>query len=276
MPRIDAHHHFWHYTPAEYGWIDDSMAVLRRDFGPAELAEELRATGIEGVVTVQARQTLAETRWLLELAAVHPFIRGVVGWVPLTDPGVGALLAELVARPGLRGVRHVLQGEPDDGYMLRADFNRGLGQLRRFGLVYDLLIFERHLPTAVELVTRHPDQAFVLDHIAKPRIRDGQLEPWARNLRELARRPNVYCKVSGLVTEADLRGWTGEQLRPYFDTVLAAFGPDRLMFGSDWPVCLAACGYARWHALVRDWAAGLAATEQESLFGGTAAAVYSL
>ena len=276
MPTIDSHHHFWRYTVEDYGWIDDAMRIIRRDFLPADLEREIRAAGIDGVITVQARQSLEETRWLIELAGAHDFIRGVVGWVSLIDAGVGDILAPLAANPKLRAVRHVLQGEADDRYMMRPDFNRGIAALRPLGLVYDLLIFERHLPTAIEFVDRHPGQVFVLDHIAKPRIKDNLIEPWAQNIRELARRPNVYCKVSGMVTEADYTRWTEAQLRPYFDTVLAAFGPARLMFGTDWPVCLVAASYARWHALVRGWTATLTAAEQARIFGGTAVVAYGL
>jgi L-fuconolactonase len=276
MPVIDAHHHFWRYTPEEFGWIGDGMRAIRRDFSPADLSAEISAAGVAGVVSVQARQSLAETRWLLDLAETSAFIRGVVGWVPLVDANVGALLAELAPRRKFRAVRHVLQGEPDEKYMLRADFNRGIAALHQFNLAYDILIFERHLPQTIEFVDRHPQQVFVLDHVAKPRVREQIFEPWRRNLRELARRPNVYCKISGLVTEADFARWTEAQLRPYFDATLEAFGPARLLFGSDWPVCLVGCTYARWLSLVREWTQSLSAAEQAQIFGGTAIKAYGL
>jgi L-fuconolactonase len=277
MGTIDAHHHFWRYTPEEYGWISEAMRVIRRDFLPADLAAEIRAAGVKGVISVQARQTMEETRWLLELAREHDFVRGVVGWVPLIEPGIAATLEKLrTAHPKLRGVRHVLQGEPDDRYMLREDFNRGISALQPLDLAYDLLIFERHLPQAIEFVDRHPRQVFVLDHIAKPRIRDGAIEPWRTLLRELAQRPQVYCKLSGLVTEADPGAWTEAELRPYFDAVLEAFGPERLMFGSDWPVCLTACDYARWLALVQGWIRSLSNGERQRILGGTAIEAYRL
>jgi L-fuconolactonase len=203
-------------------------------------------------------------------------MRGVVGWVPLMDPGVGDCLERYAANPKFRAVRHVVQGEPDDRFILGAAFNRGVAMLKRWDLVYDILIFERHLPPTIEFVDRHPDQVFVLDHIAKPRIGENVLEPWATNIHELARRPNVYCKLSGLVTEADYADWTESQLRPYMDTVLDAFGPDRLMFGSDWPVCLVACDYARWHGIVGRFVGELSADEQDRVLGGTAVAAYSL
>ena len=277
--KIDAHHHYWKYNREEYGWIDDAMSVIQRDFLPADLARELGAVGIEGVISVQARQSLVESRWLQELAARNEFMRGVVGWVPLVEPGVGDILEELRAGTGggkLRGVRHVLQGEPDDRYMLRADFQAGLRHLTRLGLAYDVLVFERHLPVAAELADAHPEQVFVLDHLGKPRIKEGEIDNWAAGIRKLARQENVFCKVSGLVTEADWQAWTSESLRRYFDVALEAFGPERLMFGSDWPVCLVASGYEGWWRTVEDWAAALGAGERAALFGGTAIRAYGL
>jgi L-fuconolactonase len=274
--KIDSHHHFWNYSAAEYPWIGDSMAALRRDFLPEHLQAEIAAAGIDGVVSVQARQSVRETEWLLSLADANPFIKGVVGWVPLAKPDVRDTLAAFAANPKLRAVRHVVQDEPDDRFILREDFNCGVSVLKDFGLVYDILIFERQLAASIEFVDRHPQQVFVLDHIAKPRIKDNVIEPWRTNIRELARRPNVFCKVSGMVTEADWKTWNEEQLRPYFDVVLEAFSPKRLMFGSDWPVCLAASSYARWVGVVRKFAAELSANEQEWLFGKTAVQAYSL
>ena len=274
--KIDSHHHFWSYSAEEYPWIGNSMAALRRDFLPEHLQAEIAAAGIDGVVSVQARQTVGETEWLLSLADGNDFIKGVVGWVPLADAGVREVIAKFAANPKLRAVRHVVQEEPDDRFILRADFNRGVSLLREFELVYDILIFERQLAASTEFVDRHPQQVFVLDHLAKPRIGDRAIAPWRANIRELARRENVFCKVSGMVTEADWKTWSEEQLRPYFDVALDAFGPKRLMFGSDWPVCLAASGYARWMELVRKFAAGLSADEQAWLFGKTAVLAYSL
>lgn len=273
---IDAHHHFWKYTPEQYAWISDSMTVLRRDYLPADLQREANAVGVDGIITVQARQTIAETDWLLSLAEKEDLIRAVVGWVPLVSPTVRADLARYRNRPKLKAVRHVLQDEPDEGFMLRDDFNRGILLLKDFGLRYDILIFERHLPQAIQLVDRHPEQTFILDHVAKARIRENQLSPWRENLRELAKRPNVYCKISGMVTEADHRNWTLRQLRPYFDVAVEAFGSRRLMFGSDWPVCLLACGYRRWFQIVKDFASKLTPDEQERLFEYTAIEAYGL
>jgi L-fuconolactonase len=274
--RIDAHHHFWTYSREEYGWIDESMAVIRRDFLPEHLEPEIRACGIDGVVSVQARQTLEETRRLLALASQRDFIRGVVGWVPLIAPEIRDIISSLTGQGRLKAVRHVLQAEPDDEFMLRDDFNRGIDWLGEFGLVYDILIFERHLPQAIQFVDRHPKQTFVLDHIAKPRIRDHLISPWRENLRALAERPNVYCKISGMVTEADYNAWTKEDLAPYFDTVLHTFGPDRLMFGSDWPVCLLGMTYRGWFNLVLEQIASLSDAEQNAILGGTAIRAYRL
>jgi len=270
---IDAHQHFWKYEPAQFGWIDESMAAIRRDFLPGDLRAAIAPTSIQRTIAVQACQTIAETAWLLDLADSNDdLIAGVVGWVPLISQKVEGDLERLAARPMLRGIRHVLQAEPDDRYMLRRDFQRGLMLLRRFGLTYDILIYERHLPVAIELVDRHPEQPFVVDHIAKPRIKDRGLDPWRTHIRELARRENVVCKLSGVVTEADSACWTEDGIRPYLETVLEAFGPSRLMFGSDWPVCLVACAYARWGAIVES----LVGSDRDQIFGGTARAFYGI
>ena len=274
--RIDSHHHFWKYSAAEYGWMSDAQAAIRRDFGPEDLKREIAAAGIDGVVSVQARQTLEENDFLLGHAARHDFIKGVVGWVPLIEEHVGSELEKLAKQPKLKAVRHVLHDEQDDNYMLRADFNRGIALLKDFDLVYDILIFEKHLPQTIQFVDRHPDQVFVLDHIAKPRIKANELSPWQSRIVELAHRPNVYCKVSGMATEADYHDWTPEQLKPYFDTVLSAFGPKRLMFGSDWPVCIVAVGYVRWAELGRGWVSDLPAADQDRILGGTAVEAFRL
>ena len=272
---IDAHQHFWKYDPVEYDWISDEMSVIRRDFLPADLKREIGGAGIDAVVSVQARQTVEETRWLLELAQQNDFVSGVVGWLPLAASRIDADLQSFAAQPKLRGLRHVLQGEPDD-YMSRPDFNTGIALLPRHGLTYDILIFERQLPAAIGLVDRHPSQRFILDHAAKPRIGDRLLSPWRENIAELARRPNVLCKVSGMVTEADYRAWSSDQIRLYVDVLLETFTPKRLMFGSDWPVCLVACGYQRWATLVRSFIAGLSRGEQDDIMGGTAKRAYGI
>ena len=273
--RIDAHHHFWHYTASEYDWIDDAMAAIRRDFLPAHLKQEIDAAGIDAVISVQARQTLAETEWLLEFASAHEWIAGVVGWVPLVEREAGELLERLAAMPKLRGVRHVLQAEAD-AYMDRPDFNAGMGQLKALNLTYDILITHHQLPAAIRLVERHPEQVFVVDHIAKPAIRAGKIQPWGQDLAELARRPNVSCKLSGVVTEADYKTWTYEEIWPYMQAALEAFGAQRLMFGSDWPVCRVAVEYAEWVRTVERFTEHLSATERQAIFHDNAARAYGL
>jgi L-fuconolactonase len=275
MKRIDAHQHFWKYSPAEYGWIGEEMEEIRRDFQPADLKRELEALGVDGSVSVQARQTLQETEWLLALADVNPSIAGVVGWVPLADPHVDAELERFSRHPRFKGVRHVLQSEPAEK-MRCANFNRGLARLHQYDLTYDILIHHKQLPAAIELVDRHPEQRFVLNHIAKPAIGRELRHSWQTLMLALAERPNVWCKISGMVTEADYRTWTEEQLTPYLDAVLEAFGARRLMFGSDWPVCLVACSYQRWHRIVRDFVGRLSINEQEAIMGGNAVKAYRL
>jgi L-fuconolactonase len=274
--KIDAHHHFWKYDRAEYGWISDSMGEIRRDFLPADLQQEIRKVRIDGVVSVQARQKLEETRWLLHLAEQYDFIKGVVGWVPLAAPDVRTNLSEFADQPKLKAVRHVVQDEPDDEFILRREFNAGIHALADYGLAYDILIFERHLSHAIEFVDRHPNQVFVLDHLAKPRVKEQVVEPWRTNIRRIAERENVYCKLSGLATEADWREWTELQLADYLAIVMEAFGPSRVMFGTDWPVCLLATSYVKWYEVVARFCAKLSADEQDRIFGGTAIEAYGL
>lgn len=274
--KIDAHHHFWRYSPDQYAWISTDMSVLRRDFLPDDLRQAMHAEGIDGVVTVEARQSVEETRWLLELAQEHECIKGVVGWLPLAADNIQAELDRWSKHSKLKALRHVLHDEPDDAYMLGAEFNHGIQLLQKFNLAYDILIFEKHLSQTIRFVDQHPNQIFVLDHIAKPRIKDRVIEPWNRLIAELAKRPNVFCKLSGVVTEADHRSWSSADIQPYLDTVLNAFGPSRLMFGSDWPVCLLAVSYARWVRTIHEFIAPLSATEREQILGSTAAKAYRL
>jgi len=275
--RIDSHQHLWRYDPRKYAWINDEMKALQRDYLPEDLERNLREARLDGSVAVQARQDVEETNWLLEMARLHPFIRGVVGWAPLVDPAVIGVLERMTTDRRLRGVRHVLQDEADDAYMLRDDFNRGVAALRRFGLVYDVLIYPRHLKRALALVDRHPDQPFVLDHAGKPVIRGKVFdEIWARGIRALAERPQVTCKLSGLVTEVRDRDWTRPLLEPYVDLVLEAFGPHRVMIGTDWPVCLLRCSYAEWVATAEGLLAGLSEAERGAVWGQTASRVYGL
>jgi L-fuconolactonase len=274
--RVDAHQHFWMYSPEEYGWIDSNMQVIRRDFLPLHLDEEMAGAGVSASIAVQARQTLAETEWLLDLAEKYSSIAGVVGWAPLTSPDFPALLDRLSAHPKLCGLRHVLQDEPDDAYMLRDEFHRGISLLNEKNLVYDILIYERHLPIAIQFVDHHPNQKFVIDHLAKPRIRTAEISPWRENIREIARRPNVSCKLSGLVTEANWQSWTIDDLRPYVEIALEAFGPRRILAGSDWPVCTLASSYRRWWQTLEALLSGLTDTEREAILGCNALEIYSL
>lgn len=274
--KIDSHHHFWRYNTDEYGWIDGSMQRIARDFLPADLSDEIQKAGIDKVVSVQARQVVDETRALLDFAAENSFIAGVVGWVPLADRSLRGVLDEVAANPTLKAVRHVVQDEPDDQFILGEQFGAGVSMLKDYNLVYDILIFERQLNPSAAFVDRHPEQPFVLDHIAKPRVGAGELEPWAANLRELAKRENVYCKWSGVVTEGDWNNWDIDTLRPYFDIAVEAFTPRRLMFGSDWPVCLLATEYRRWHDVTTELTAAFSADEQRRFYVGTATEAYNL
>jgi len=278
---IDAHHHLWRYSAAEYGWIDEDMAALRRDFLPIDLKSAMDSAGIDGSIAVQARQSMDESRWLLDLADSTEAIRGVVGWAPIAGEDFPGCMEQFDGRAKLKGLRHVIQDERDQHYILREDFNSGIRTMVDSGLVYEILIFERQLEDAIYFVDQHPRQPFVLDHIAKPLIAAGVMEPWATHMRELARRPNVWCKLSGMVTEAD---WHADPanasslttLKPYLDVAVEAFGPSRLMAGSDWPPCLLASGYAQWFDLLRNYFAVFSETERAAIFGGTAIEVYGL
>ncbi|MBK9549845.1 MAG: amidohydrolase family protein [Gemmatimonadetes bacterium] len=276
MLRIDAHQHFWQYDPVRDAWINDGMAVLRQDFLPADLGPLLAANGIDGCVAVQADQSERETRFLLDLARDYPFIRGVVGWVDLRSPQVGERLAHFADDRHFRGVRHLVQGEPDDEFLLQPDVVRGIGALTPLGLTYDLLLVPRQLRAATQLAAMLPDQRFVLDHIAKPPIKEGVLEPWASDLGALALHPNVYCKLSGLITEAEWGAWKPAQLRQYLDVVVESFGVDRLMWGSDWPVCLLAGSYHEVREVIAEYLVRFSVDERSAIFGGNAATCYGL
>ncbi len=274
---IDAHHHLWKHNDRDYEWMnDDRLRALGRDFLTKELTEAIRESDVDGTIVVQVRQSIVETDWLLDIASRETMVRGVVGWLPLCSPEVDSLLERFAPDPKFKGTRHILQDEPDDFFMLRDDFNRGVARLKDFGLVYDILIFERHLSQAIEFVDRHPNQVFVLDHVAKPRIKESVLSPWDERIRELAKRENVYCKMSGMVTEADWDGWSVQQLKPYVDVVLAAFGPSRLMFGSDWPVLTLASDYQTWVHTVQSLIADLSTDECDRIMSGTAVEAYRL
>ncbi|MFT5141812.1 MAG: L-fuconolactonase [Rhodothermales bacterium] len=275
--RIDSHQHFWAINDTDYVWMTDVHDVIRRDFLPKDLVPLLADSRIDGCVAVQARQMVAETAWLLRLSETYDQIRGVVGWVPLLESAGEPFLEEFAGHSKLVGVRHVVHDEPDDDFILRTDFGEGVRRMLNYGLVYDILIFEKHLPQTITFVDRHPEQAFVVDHIAKPRIRRDAFDAeWASGIRELAKRPHVTCKLSGMVTEVRDDAWDVATLRPYFETVLEAFGADRVMFGSDWPVCLLRAGHAAWVRAVEEMAIRLSADEQAALWGGTAQRMYQL
>jgi L-fuconolactonase len=273
---IDSHQHFWNYNREEFDWINNDMTSIRRSFLPKDLKATLSGTGVEWVVSVQTRQSLEETDWLLQLASENEFIKGVVGWVPLSDKNISEILSRFKNNNLLKGVRHVIQGEPDPQFILKKNFNTGISQLKNYGLVYDILIFGRQLPNTIRFVDQHPDQPFVLDHIAKPEIRLNEIKVWGKDIKELARRENVSCKLSGMVTEANFTTWSEDQLKPYFDVVLEAFGPGRLLFGSDWPVCLVATSYKSWLKLVKKWISKLSNLEQEQILGRNARLIYNL
>jgi L-fuconolactonase len=274
--RIDSHQHFWRYSPVEHPWMSDEMVQLKRDFLPEYLQPLLQALGFDGCIAVQASQTLKETRWLLELATNHAFIGGVVGWVDLLSADLPDRLASFAAHPKFVGVRHIVHDEPDDEFMLRPAFMSGVSQLQQFDLTYDLLLFPKHLRTAVQVVQKFPEQRFVLDHIAKPRIAEGILSPWKEDLQELALYQNVYCKLSGMVTEAAWNRWKPADFIRYLDTVVEAFTPDRLMIGSDWPVCTLSGDYASTMQIVIDYIQQFPPEVQSGILGGNCARFYGI
>jgi L-fuconolactonase len=273
--RIDAHQHFWRYDPAVQTFIDESMSVLKRDFLPEHSRAELARAGLAGCIAVQAPQTLEETRWLLELSDANDFIRAVVGWVDLRSKSLDAVLDELTEHPRLRGIRHILQDEPNDIFE-DASFKRGVARLAHHGLTYDMLVFERQLPLAGRLMASLPEVSFVLDHVGKPNLREPNLEFFLRDLRPIAKLPNVVCKLSGLVTEADWQGWKPETLRPFVEGAVELFGTERLLFGSDWPVCLLAGSYRDVFGLIDDYFREYSEAERAALFGGNALRAYRI
>jgi L-fuconolactonase len=274
--KLDAHQHFWNYNTRDYGWIGEEMSVIRRSFLPEDLQPILTDSGISGCIAVQARQSLEETEWLLELADKHEFIKGVVGWVDLCSEEAASQLAGYAANPWLKGVRHVIQDEPDVKFVLREDFQRGIALLEQYNLAYDLLVSKEQLPHAVELVQKFPKQRFVIDHLAKPDIKAGVGSPWKETMEAIAAYPNVYCKLSGMVTEADWNHWKQEDFTFYLDTVLQAFGSERVMYGSDWPVCTVAGTYAEVINLLQTHVKRLPEAEQQLIFGDNCAAFYNL
>ncbi len=274
--RLDSHQHFWKYNSAEHVWMTDRMRALKRDFLPEDLKPLLKTIDFDGCIAVQARQNLEETRWLLELAKKHDFIKGVVGWVDLGSPEFRGQLEMFSKHPKLVGVRHVVHDEADDQFMLKTDFLRGIAQLREFSLTYDLLLFPKHLPVAVKLAEKFPEQPFVLDHIAKPRVVEGLISPWREDLQELARFPNVCCKLSGMVTEAGWGEWQASDFYGYLDIVIEAFETDRVMIGSDWPVCTLSGDYEPTMRIVIDYVRQFSPEVRAGILGENCANFYCI
>lgn len=272
--RIDSHQHFWIYTDEEYGWIDDSISMLRRDFLPSDLSPHLAGNSLDGTVAVQARQTDEETQFLLDLAQLESgdIIKGVVGWVDLQSNDLPSRLTGFGSNPLLKGFRHILQGEPE-GYMLKPRFIEGVRTLGELGFTYDLLIYSRQLHEAIEFVKSLPNSRIVLDHGAKPKIRNLEWSPWAESLEEIARFSNIFCKVSGLSFESEWTTWSDKTLGPYIRHLLNCFGAERLMFGSDWPVCLPSGSYG---TVAQAIEACLSSTEIDRVMGNTAVEFYGL
>lgn len=276
MLRIDAHNHFWKFDPVRDSWITEEMGIIRRDFMPADLLPVLRQYDFDGSIVVQSDQSEEENGFQLRNAAQHDFIKGVVGWIDLQSPQVEERLAYYRTFPVMKGFRHILQGEADRALMLRPSFKHGIGSLAKYGFTYDVLIFPDQLKYARELVKTFPGQKFVVDHIAKPDIKTGSSIDWEKDIRALADHENVFCKISGMVTEADWERWKKEDFTPYIDTVVKAFGTGRIMYGSDWPVCRVAASYSKMLEIVSQYFSRFSATEQAAFFGGNASSFYHL
>lgn len=276
MKKIDSHQHFWNYDPKKHAWINDDMSVLKRDFLPPDLKNEMDKVNIDGCVAVQADQTEEETDFLLEQAQLYDFVKGVVGWLEIRADDFEERLTTYLENDYLKGLRHIVQDEPDDRFLLQPEFVRGIEILGRYDITYDILIYARHLPVAVEFASKFPDQPFVLDHIAKPKIREREIDQWEKGIRQLAQHPGMYCKVSGMVTEADWEVWQPDDFKPYLDVIFDAFGTDRLMFGSDWPVCTLAAEYEEVYGLVSNYLQDMNDEQKEQVFGKNATRFYSL
>ena len=275
MIKIDAHQHFWQFDPIRDAWIDDTMKVIQRDFLPEDLQAILTTNSINGCVAVQADQSEVETEFLLKLASENTIIKGVVGWVDLVADNVSERLAHYAKNPFFKGVRHIVQGEPDD-FLLRRDVHHGISQLAQYGLTYDILVYAHQLPATIELVRLFPSQVFILDHIAKPKISEGISENWRANIKKLAAFPNVSCKLSGMVTETTNFRWKKENFQPFLKFILDEFGVNRVLYGSDWPVCLLAAKYQEQMAIVEDYIASFSKNEQAKIMGGNAIELYNL
>lgn len=275
MRIVDTHQHFWKYDPVNYDWITEQMSVIRRDFLPTDLAEVLAENKVESCISVQANQTEEETEWLVKMADENDFIAGVVGWVDLRSNSIAERLHYFRQYKKLKGFRHVLQGE-EPSFMLQKEFLNGIGKLHQHGFTYDILVFPHHLSAVSDLVKQFPDQRFVIDHLAKPYIKDGKIDEWKAAMERISKYQNVYCKLSGIVTEADWQNWTKETLKPYIDAVVQSFGTDRIMFGSDWPVCLVASSYEKWLTVLKEYFTTFSGAEQENVFNKNAGRFYNL
>ena len=273
--RIDSHQHFWKFDPVRDSWIDDSMQKIQRDFLPEDLLPLLTENKFQGCVAVEAHQSEEQTHFLVDLASKNDFIKGVVGWVDLRNKNISERLNHFSNDKIIKGFRHVVQGEADD-FMLRNDFRNGIAALREFDFTYDILIFHRQLPAAIDLAGRFPEQKFVIDHIAKPNIKSGEIESWRKNIAEIAKLDNVSCKVSGMVTEADWNNWKFQDLKPYLDVVFEYFSADRILFGSDWPVCNVAAHYSTVVDTLENYIAQFSIQEQNKIWYENAAGFYKL
>ncbi len=273
---IDSHQHFWKYELVKHEWIDHAMSVIRKDFMPSDLQKVYTENGIDGCVAVQADQTLEETDFLLDLASKNDFIKGIVGWVDLRAENIEEVLEKYSKCLKMKGFRHVVQGEVDHNFLLRPNFLKGISALEKYNFTYDILVFPHQLGAALEFVKRFPNQKFVIDHIAKPCIKDGFFDGWAILMKEIAKQENVFCKVSGMITEADYNSWTEKQLKRYLELVFNAFGTNRIMFGSDWPVCLVAGNYQQVKEIVTNFISKFSKADQKAIMGENAIKFYNL
>jgi L-fuconolactonase len=273
---IDAHQHFWRYNPERHDWITDDMAAIRRDFLPKELEQIYRRNDIDGCVAVQAEQTEAESEYLLAFSRMHEFIRGIVGWVDLRAANLKERLDHYSGEKKIKGFRHIVQGESDPNFLSGQDFCRGIGYLSTYDFTYDILVYHHQLSQVEPFVVRFPNQFFIIDHIAKPAIAKHEIKQWATHMRAIASNHNVYCKLSGMVTEADINNWTYDDLAPYIDVVLESFGPSRVVYGSDWPVCLVAASYEEQFGVVQKAIDRLSPSEKKQILGENAIRFYHL
>ena len=273
---IDAHQHFWNYHPVKDAWITDEMKVIQEDFLPHHLLPVLEQNDVDGCVAVQADQSEAETAFLLELAAQHDFIKGVVGWIDLCADNLPDRLLHYNQYSKLKGFRHIVQAEPDPAFLLREDFCRGVRALAKYYFTYDILVYPAQLPAVAAFVKKFPYQHLVIDHMAKPDFKGGDIKAWEKHMRAIAQEPHVYCKLSGLVTEADWKNWEPAHFAPFLDVAMDAFGTERLIFGSDWPVCQLAGSYTQVKQLITDYISQLTETEQANIMGGNAVRFYNL